>query len=265
MRKDKKQKEKSTKKIFIIFVLVLAICFLAGYIVGKIMGKVDKAQGLDTVAAAIRAFAFDAIPILFAVVSFLGCLLPVIVYARCNTLYKQLQKERENDDLWDTLEDKLNVPMILSNIFSIVELCLFFCFLYEIEAGYGKAGGYSSVMLVIAVVLFVITTGIEILIPKLTVDIEKALNPEKHGNVLDFQFHKVWMNSCDEAERLIAYRAGYQAFLSTNLACLILCIVTFIFTFLFKTDIMGFVYVCMILLVNNVSYMLRAAKLERRK
>ena len=41
--------------------------------------------------------------------------------------------------------------------------------------------------------------------------------------------------------------------------------VTFIFTFLFKTDIMGFVYVCMILLVNNVSYMMRAAKLERRR
>lgn len=45
----------------------------------------------------------------------------------------------------------------------------------------------------------------------------------------------------------------------------ILCIVIFIFTFLFKTDIMGFVYVCMILLVNNVSYMTRAGKLERRR
>lgn len=73
------------------------------------------------------------------------------------------------------------------------------------------------------------------------------------------------MSSCDEAERLIMYRAGYQAFLSTNVVCLILCIVIFIFTFLFKTDIMGFVYVCMILLVNNVSYMTRAAKLERRR
>lgn len=33
--------------------------------------------------------------------------------------------------------------------------------------------------------------------------------------------------------------------MSTNVVCLILCIVTFIFTFLFKTDIIGFVYVCM--------------------
>lgn len=125
--------------------------------------------------------------------------------------------------------------------------------------------GYQSAMWVIAVAMFVITMAIEILIPKLTVDIEKKLNPEKRGNALDFQFRKVWMSSCDEAERLIVYRAGYQAFLSTNVVCLILCIVTFIFTFLFKTDIMGFVYVCIILLVNNVSYMMRAAKLERRR
>ena len=252
MSKDKKTKEKSTKKALIILISALAICFLAGYIVGKIMGKVEKTQSFDAVVTAIRAFAFDAIPILIA-------------YTRCSALYKQLQKDRENDDLWDTLEDKLNVPMIMSNIFSIIELCLFFCFLYDVEKGYGKVSGYQSAMWMIAVALFVITMAIEILIPKLTVDIEKKLNPEKRGNALDFQFHKVWMSSCDEAERLIVYRAGYQAFLSTNVVCLILCIVTFIFTFLFKTDIMGFVYVCMILLVNNVSYMMRAAKLERRR
>ena len=84
----------------------LAICFLAGYIVGKIMGKVEKTQSFDAVVTAIRAFALDAIPILFAVVSLLGCLLPVIAYARCNMIYKQLQKDRENDDLWDTVEEK---------------------------------------------------------------------------------------------------------------------------------------------------------------
>ena len=39
MSKDKKTKEKSTKKALIILISALAICFLAGYIVGKIMGK----------------------------------------------------------------------------------------------------------------------------------------------------------------------------------------------------------------------------------
>ena len=76
----------------------------------------------------------------------------------------------------------MNVPMIMSNIFSIIELCLFFCFLYDVEKGYGKVSGYQSAMWVIAVALFVITMAIEILIPKLTVDIEKKLNPEKRGN-----------------------------------------------------------------------------------
>ena len=47
MSKDKKTKEKSTKKALIILISALAICFLAGYIVGKIMGKVEKTQSFD--------------------------------------------------------------------------------------------------------------------------------------------------------------------------------------------------------------------------
>ena len=52
MSKDKKTKEKSTKKALIILISALAICFLAGYIVGKIMGKVEKTQSFDAVVTA---------------------------------------------------------------------------------------------------------------------------------------------------------------------------------------------------------------------
>ena len=56
MSKDKKTKEKSTKKALIILISALAICFLAGYIVGKIMGKVEKTQSFDAVVTAFRSF-----------------------------------------------------------------------------------------------------------------------------------------------------------------------------------------------------------------
>ena len=81
MSKDKKTKEKSTKKALIILISALAICFLAGYIVGKIMGKVEKTQSFDAVVTAIRAFAFDAIPILR------GCIVSWML-ASGNRVYK---------------------------------------------------------------------------------------------------------------------------------------------------------------------------------
>ena len=58
MSKDKKTKEKSTKKALIILISALAICFLAGYIVGKIMGKVEKTQRLLRQSEHLRLMRF---------------------------------------------------------------------------------------------------------------------------------------------------------------------------------------------------------------
>ena len=50
------------------------------------------------------------------------------------------------------------------------------------------------------------------------VALEKKLNPEKRGNILDLKFRKEWIESCDEAERVALYRAGYDVYkLMSNL------------------------------------------------
>lgn len=78
----------------------------------------------------------------------------------------------------------MNTPMILPNIFSIIDLCLFLCFLYEsLITDYGKDGGYQTVIVIVCFIVFVIVSVMEMVIPKLTLDIEKKLNPEKQGNV----------------------------------------------------------------------------------
>jgi hypothetical protein len=175
-------------------------------------------------------------------------------------MYKKLQNDRENDDLWDALEEELNQPIILTNSFFMVILCLFFCCLIT-----EKQAAYSSVVFITIFLLFVTFCVMGILIPKMTIDIEKKLNPEKQGNILDLEFQKVWMDSCDEAQKMIAYKAGYKAFQSTNAACLILILAAFICSVDFQTNLVALIFVCVIWFVNNLSYMIRAAKLEKRK
>jgi hypothetical protein len=111
----------------------------------------------------------------------------------------------------------------------------------------------------------VIASAMEILIPKLTLDIEKKLNPEKQGNILDLEFQKVWLDSCDEAQKLMVYKAGYTAYQSTNIACLILTLAAFICSVIFQTDMLALIFVCIIWFVTNMSYMIRAARLEKRR
>lgn len=258
--------EKSNKKIYIIFAAFLVFLYAAGYVVGRLAAKAEKAVSFENLLALGTDFAVQALPIVFLVVSVVGIVFPVIVFLSCYSLYKRLQKERENDDLWDILEEKLNGPMICSNLFAMIELCLFFCCMYEfLVTDYGKNGGSQAVLRFGGVVLFLIAAVVDILIPKLTLDIEKKLNPEKRGNIFDLQFQKVWMNSCDEAQRLTIYQAGYKAYRNTNIACYLLCIVAFSCALLFQTDILALILVWVIWFINNMSYMLRVAKLEKRK
>jgi hypothetical protein len=187
----------------------------------------------------------------------MGIIISLGSFIRCYVMYKKLQNDKENDDLWDTLEDKLNQPMILSGAFLLVLLCLFLCFECQNQ--------YQPALFIAINLLFVADCAMAIVIQNLTIDIEKKLNPEKQGNVLDVEFQKVWLNSCDEAQKMIVYKAGYRAYQSTNVACFILILAAFICSVTFKTDLVALIFVCIILFVNNMSYMLRAAKLEKRK
>ena len=92
----------------------------------------------------------------------------------------------------------------------------------------------------------------------------KELNPEKKGNVLDSKFREVWMDSCDEAQQMMVYKSAYKAFSNTNMVCIWLIAITFVCAMLFKTDILSMIIVCLIWFINTFSYMLHAAKLERR-
>jgi hypothetical protein len=260
MNKQNKKGSKSNQKILLIFIAILVASMVGGYGFGRLIARAEETVAWVNLARDAKDFLVRAIPAVFIIVSVLGIILPLISFIRCNSMFKKLQNDGENDDLWDELEEKLNQPIILSNTFFMIILCLFFCSLiigYQVE--------YQSVVFVTVYLLFAVTCVVGILIPKLTLDIEKKLNPEKQGNLLDIEFQKVWMNSCDEAQKMIAYKAGYKAFQSTNIACLILILAAFICSFAFQTDLTTLVFVSIIWFVNNLSYMIRVVKLEKWK
>jgi hypothetical protein len=260
MNKGNKKNNKSNQKILIIFIIILAASMVGGYAFGRLMARAEKTVTLVNLAHDVKEIIVGATPAVFIILSILGIISSLASFMRCHIMYKKLQNDKENDDLWDALEDKLNQPMIISSAVFLVILCLYLCCLVI-----GCRDEYQQALFIAINLLFVATDVTVLLIQKLIIDIEKKLNPEKQGNVLDVNFQKVWMDSCDEAQKMIVYKAGYKAFQSTNVVCLILILVAFICSFTFKTDLAGLIFVCIILFVNNMSYMLRAAKLEKRK
>ena len=258
-----KSNKKSDKKIYITFIVVMVVLYEAGYLVGSLLAKGERNGSLKTVLEALKD-SLTVVPLLYFVLAIASLIAVGTLYLFCKKMYKNLQDNPEDDDLWDCLEDKLNQPMILSNVMGNLNLFFFGYVIWMAEFNsYGKNGGYETVIVIADSVLFFVILASEILVQKGVLDIEKKLNPEKQGNVFDFKFNEVWLSSCDEAQKLITYKATYKAFKDTNLTCIIFYALTGIGMFIFKTGIWPMLCVCVIMLVNNLSYMLRAAKLER--
>ena len=260
---NKKIKERSNKRIWITFIVMIVACGVIGYFFGMITAKTEETDTFAQAVEVMKDAVIQSFPVLFMIVAVLSIIIPTIAYIRCHKMYQKLQADRDNDELWDHLEDALNVPLITSSLFSIVNMCLFLCFVYgavtdKIDERYGK------IALLVGLAVFVIAMVMGTLIPHLVVKIEKELNPEKKGNVLDSKFREVWMDSCDEAQQLIVYKAAYKAFSNTNMVCIWLIAITFVCSMLLKTDILAMIIVCLVWFINTFSYMLHSAKLERR-
>lgn len=260
-----KNKKKTNKKIYITFIVVMAVLYGAGYLVGSLMAKGERNGSLKTMLEVLKKSMTVVVPPLYLVLAVASLIVVCILYLSCKKMHKNLQ-ENPDDELWDCLEEKLNQPLILSQVMTIANLFFFGSVIWMAEfMDYGQNGGYEKILLAADIVLFfVILICGGMLIPKGIVDIEKKLNPEKEGDVFDFKFNEVWFSSCDEAQKLIVYQATYQAYKNTNLTCVVLYVLTFIGMLAFKTGIFPMLCVFIVMLVNSLSYMLRAAELERR-
>ncbi len=107
--------------------------------------------------------------------------------------------------------------------------------------------------------------ALNIIISKVTVDLEKKLNPEKQGSVFDMKFDKKWEASSDEAQKQIMYKAAYTAFRAANMACLTAWTIAVVIQMFVKTGVFPVVCICAIWLVLNVTYSRTAMKLQKYK
>lgn len=261
-----KSNNKNDKKIYITFVVGMAVLFGAGYLSGRLVKMGVKSGSLEAVLGVMKSSLTTVVPLLYFILAVVSVTVVCLLYMSCKKMYKTLQDNPEDDDLWDCLEDKLNQPLIMVNTMQIMNMFFFGCVVWMAEFNsYGKNGGYESVILIADMVMFWAIFAYGMIVQKRIVDIEKKLNPEKQGNVFDIKFNEVWFSSCDEAQKLITYKATYKAFMDTNITCIILYTLTLIGIFMLNTGIWPMLCVCVIMLVNNLSYMLRAAKLERGK
>ena len=151
---------------------------------------------------------------------------------------------------------KLNYPLLFSNICMILDFFFFAGGITELsdlrQTGLNLLG-------------FILSIGIIVLIQQKIIDLLRVLNPEKKGSVYDMNFSHKWEESCDEAEKLMMYKASYTSFRFTAVTCIVLWLVLAIASNTTDIGILPVTCVMVIWMVQTVSYCIASIRMTKSK
>lgn len=241
------------------FILIMVICLLGGGSIGFFSAK----YGLNTLADGMKsAGAFFGTYIAPWLMLTTAVIVPVV----CVTIYRSAKKllsswDGENEEISDTIDKKLSIVIWVTSAALILSYFL-------IAAAY--SGGFETfenenhtALFFIGIAAFFTIMIEAVMIQQKCVDAAKKTNPEKTASVYDPNFQKKWMDSCDEAEKIMIGKCAFKAYSATNAVCTVLSIVLAICALVFGIGFLPSLAVCLIWIVNLSVYCKEALKYSK--
>lgn len=241
--------------------IILGICIIAtiaGFFFGRGFRRLEESGvDLNPLLGKDTQQIMTILAIVYAALSVVAFAITYLYIGVCRTAAHSWNGEDE--DAIRILEHRLNVPMISSSIMMIFNMLFMpMCFMYaDIGPNLDKSYAAKITVLFFVNYIWIITSN------EIVVRMEKKLNPEKRGSVLELNFQKKWESGLDEAEKLIMYKAAYKTMKITNWTCLGLWLVSFICMEIWDAGILPLVMVCAIWFVLTMTNMIETMRLER--
>lgn len=249
----KKANQKAKPK----FIIVLIICSILGGVVGFFSAK----YGVDALVGGMKSsgeiFGLYIAPWLMLA---LAIALPIIAIP----LYKKAKKliaswDCNDDDIPDAIDKNLSILLWITSAAIIVS---YFLIAASYSGGFAMLDKEENILPFFISVFSLLAIMVEaIIIQQKCVDSAKKINPEKaKASIYDVKFQKKWLDSCDEAEKIMIGKCAYKAFSATNTVCAVLAIVLAIAALIFGIGFLPSLTVCIIWIVNQSVYCKEALK-----
>lgn len=195
----------------------------------------------------------------------IGCL--VILLCAYFPLYYSVKKQfrswdQESEAVYEQMDRKLTFILSLQSVLQILSFFFFGASVSNLFFRLSTEEG-KLILVIIPTVSFMVLLITLILTQRSVIDLAKEISPEKHGSVYDVKFNKTWMASCDEAEKVMVYKAAYHAYQVTNYTCMALWLVFVLISMVVPMSILALSCVSLIWLVMTVSYLRAASKLGK--
>ncbi len=251
--------KKANRKAMPKFILICVISM----IVGGTSGFVAAKYGIDTLSGSMKAVGeIFSMQIALWLMLALAIALPIISFP----LYKKAKKllatwNGDDEEVPDAVDAKLSAIIWITGTALIISYFL-------ISASY--SGGFSTldneeniVPFFVSIAAFLGILFESIIIQQKCVDAAKKTNPEKTVSVYDMKFQKRWIDSCDEAEKIMIGKCAYKAYKATNTVCSILAILLAVSALIFGIGFLPSLVVCIIWIVNQSVYCKEAMKYSK--
>lgn len=239
------KKLNTTAKFFVIMII--------SGIFGGILGA-TLSMGEEVITGffiSLESFILENNLVIQGVILGVSALIIIIMYF---TLKKRLSHFKEDDEaFFDGIDRQLN---FLLPFISVDMILSFGFFGISVTSFLSSFSPWALVIFLanISFTLFMITKSI-----KLT----KILYPEKKGNPLDFNFDKVWIESCDEAEKYVIYKAAYKCYQFMNYAYSSAMVVSLLISIIINIGIYPYLLITFLWITQTLVYSVYAIKYQR--
>lgn len=251
--------KKANRKAMPKFILIMVI----SAIVGGTMGFFSAKYGLDTLAGSIKATGeFFGMYLAPWVMLAIAIIVPVVSVP----LYKNTKKllstwDGEDEEISDTIDAKLSIIIWITSAALILSYFLIAASYSHGFATFEKEESLLSFFIGIGAFVGIMIEAV--ILQQKCVDTTKIMNPEKTASVYDTKFQKKWMDSCDEAEKIMIGKCAFKAYSATNIVCTVLAIALALCSLIFGIGFLPSLVVCLIWLVNQSVYCKEALRYSK--
>lgn len=260
MNKEKVMENRNQdKKAFGKFVVLIIVGTIAGGILGA--ASVWSMNAKESVVRVIQDILVIASPVAPIVLNTALIVISAIILKKSRNVFKNW--DGENEEQIDRIEQWISYGIIATAVDMIFCFFFFGAGIYSGEVREFETNG----MLLFALNLFgiIYTLIVVTVFQKKFVNLEKEINPEKQGSVYDTKFQKVWLESCDEAERQIIYKSAYKAYQVTNTTCIGLWLVCVLGVMCWDFGIVPLFMVSLLWMVSTVSCSVESIRLSKHE
>lgn len=256
---DNNEIKKANRKAMPKFILIMVISIIFGGVIGFFSAKYGLNGLSGSMKTAGQIFGMYIAPWMMVVMAIIVPVVSVFLYKGVKKLLSIW--DGEDEEIPDSVDEKLSIIIWLTSAALIISFFL-------IAASY--SGGFTTfenerttLLFFVGIAAFFVILIESVIIQQKCVDAAKKTNPEKTASVYDTKFQKKWMDSCDEAEKILIGKCAFKAYSVTNTVCTVLAIVLAVCALVFEIGFLPSLVVCLIWIVNQSVYCKEALRYSK--